>query len=216
VAALGILGGTFNPPHIGHLVCAQEARSQLGLDRVVLMPVHTPPHKEAAGDPGPEARLALCRAAIGDDPELELSELEIERGGPSYTIDTLRVLHGSREGDDLTFIVGGDMASSLPDWREPEAVLELARLAVAERDEHRRHEIAERIAALRGAAERVVFFAMPRLDISSSDVRRRIADGRPIRWLVPAAVADEIEHRGLYGAPSGKAGGTAERSEVVQ
>jgi nicotinate-nucleotide adenylyltransferase len=205
VASLGILGGTFNPPHIGHLVCAQEARSQLGLDRVLLMPVHTPPHKEAAGDPGPEARLALCRAAIGDDPELELSALEVERGGPSYTVDTLRALHGSREGDDLTFIVGGDMASSLPDWREPEAVLELARLAVAEREEHRRHEIAERIGALGAAAERVVFFAMPRLDVSSSDVRRRIAEGRPIRWLVPAAVADEIERRGLYGAPAGRA-----------
>jgi nicotinate-nucleotide adenylyltransferase len=205
MAAVGILGGTFNPPHIGHLVCAQEARSQLGLDRVLLMPVHTPPHKEAAGDPGPQARLALCRAAIADDPQLELSDLEIERGGPSYTVDTLQALHGSREGDDLTFIVGGDMASSLPDWREPEAVLELARLAVAERDEHRRHEIAERIAGLRGAAERVVFFAMPRLDISSSEVRRRIAEGRPIRWLVPAAVADEIERRGLYGAPAGRA-----------
>jgi len=205
VASVGILGGTFNPPHIGHLVCAQEARSQLGLDRVVLMPVHTPPHKAALDDPGPEARLALCQAAIAGDEELEISALEIERGGSSYTVDTLRALHGSREGDDLTFIVGGDMASSLPSWREPEAVLELARVAVAEREEHRRHEIAERLGALRGADERIVFFAMPRLDISSSDIRRRIAEGRPIRWLVPAEVCDEIERRGLYGAATGKA-----------
>ena len=205
MASVGILGGTFNPPHIGHLVCAQEARSQLGLDRVVLMPVHTPPHKEALDDPGPEVRLALCQAAIAGDEELEISALEIERGGPSYTVDTLRALHGSREGDDLTFIVGGDMASSLPSWREPEAVLELARVAVAEREEHRRHEIAERLGALRGADERIVFFTMPRLDISSSDIRRRIAEGRPIRWLVPAEVCDEIERRGLYGAATGKA-----------
>jgi nicotinate-nucleotide adenylyltransferase len=205
VASLGILGGTFNPPHIGHLVCAQEARAQLALDRVVLMPVHTPPHKEALDDPGPEVRLALCRAAAAGDEELEVSTLELERGGPSYTVDTLRALHGSREGDDLTFIVGGDMASSLPSWREPEVVLELARMAVAEREEHRRHEIAERVGALRGAPERIVFFAMPRLDISSSDVRARIAGGRPIRWLVPGAVADEIERRGLYGATAGKA-----------
>jgi nicotinate-nucleotide adenylyltransferase len=205
VASVGILGGTFNPPHIGHLVCAQEARSQLELDRVVLMPVHTPPHKEAIDDPGPEARLALCQAAIAGDDELETSALEIERGGPSFTVDTLRALHGSREGDDLTFIVGGDMASSLPSWREPEAVLELARVAVAEREEHRRQEIAERLGALRGADERVVFFTMPRLDISSSDIRRRIAEGRPIRWLVPAEVCDEIERRGLYGAATGKA-----------
>jgi nicotinate-nucleotide adenylyltransferase len=205
VASVGILGGTFNPPHIGHLVCAQEARSQLRLDRVVLMPVHTAPHKAALDDPGPEARLALCQAAIAGDEELEISALEIERGGSSYTVDTLRALHGSREGDDLTFIVGGDMASSLPSWREPEALLELARVAVAEREEHRRHEIAERLGALRGADERVVFFTMPRLDISSSDIRRRIAEGRPIRWLVPAEVCDEIERRGLYGAATGKA-----------
>jgi nicotinate-nucleotide adenylyltransferase len=205
MAEVGILGGTFNPPHIGHLVCAQEARAQLGLDRVLLMPVHTAPHKEVADDPGPEARLALCRAASAADDELEVSTLEIERGGPSYTVDTLRALHGSREGDELTFIVGGDMASSLPSWREPEAVLELARVAVAEREEHRRQEIAERVGALRGAEQRVVFFTMPRLDISSSDIRRRVAQGHPVRWLVPAGVAEEIEHRGLYGAAAGKA-----------
>jgi nicotinate-nucleotide adenylyltransferase len=205
MASVGILGGTFNPPHIGHLVCAQEARAQLALDRVILMPVHTPPHKEAIDDPGPQARLALCEAAIAADEELETSTLEIERGGPSYTVDTLRALHGSREGDDLTFIVGGDMASSLPSWREPEAVLGLARLAVAEREEHRRQEIAERLGALRGADERVVFFTMPRLDISSSDIRRRVAEGRPVRWLVPGEVCDEIERRGLYGLRTGKA-----------
>jgi nicotinate-nucleotide adenylyltransferase len=205
VASVGILGGTFNPPHIGHLVCAQEARAQLALERVILMPVHTPPHKEAIDDPGPDARLALCQAAIASDEELELSTLEIERGGPSFTVDTLRTLHGSREGDDLTFIVGGDMASSLPSWQEPEAVLELARIAVAEREEHRRHEIAERVASLRGAAEQVVFFSMPRLDISSSDIRRRIAEGRPVRWLMPGEVCDEIERRGLYGRVAGKA-----------
>jgi nicotinate-nucleotide adenylyltransferase len=205
VASVGILGGTFNPPHIGHLVCAQEARAQLALERVILMPVHTPPHKEAIDDPGPDARLALCQAAIASDEELEVSTLEIERGGPSFTVDTLRALHGSREGDDLTFIVGGDMASSLPSWQEPEAVLELARIAVAEREEHRRHEIAERVASLRGAAEQVVFFSMPRLDISSSDIRRRIAEGRPVRWLMPGEVCDEIERRGLYGRVAGKA-----------
>jgi nicotinate-nucleotide adenylyltransferase len=205
VSSVGILGGTFNPPHIGHLVCAQEARAQLALERVVLMPVHTPPHKAAVDDPGPEVRLALCQAAIAGDEDLEISTLEIERGGPSYTVDTLRALHGSHEGDDLTFIVGGDMASSLPSWREPEAVLELARVAVAEREEHRRHEIAERVRALSAAPERVVFFTMPRLDISSSDIRRRVAEGRPVRWLVPGEVADEIERRGLYGAAAGRA-----------
>src|SRR4051794_41762516 len=111
------------------------------------MPVHTPPHKEAIDDPGPDARLALCQAAIASDDELEVSTLEIERGGPSYTVDTLRALHGSREGDDLTFIVGGDMASSLPSWRGPHAVLELARGAVPPRAGHPRPGVAERVRA---------------------------------------------------------------------
>src|SRR5258705_9736133 len=120
------------------------------------MPVHTPPHKEAVDDPGPETRLALCQAAIAGDEDLEISTLEIERGGPSYTVDTLRALHGSREGDDLTFIVGGDMASSLPSWREPEAILQLARMAGAERDGLRGQEIAHRIAPRSGAGGRGV------------------------------------------------------------
>jgi nicotinate-nucleotide adenylyltransferase len=205
MASLGILGGTFNPPHIAHLVCALEARSQLGLDSVVLMPVNTPPHKEAAGDPGPEVRADLCRAAVAGEPGLEVSTLEIERGGPSYTVDTLRALHEAREGDDLTFIVGGDMAWSLPSWREPEAVLDLARIAVADRHGLHRQEIIDRLAPLPGAAERVVFFTMPRLDVSSSDLRARVAAGRPVRWLVPDGVMDEIERRGLYGATAGKA-----------
>jgi nicotinate-nucleotide adenylyltransferase len=206
MASLGILGGTFNPPHIGHLVCALEARDQLGLDSVVLMPVSAPPHKEAADDPGPEVRADLCRAAVAGEAGFEVSTLEIERGGPSYTVDTLRALHELREGDDLTFIVGGDMALSLPAWREPEAVLELARVAVAEREGLRRQEIADRIAPLSGAGGRVVFFTMPRLDVSSSDVRARIAAGRPVRWLVPDAVVDEIERQGLYVPPTPAAG----------
>ena len=169
------------------------------------MPVHTPPHKEALDDPGPEVRLALCQAAIAGDDELEVSALEVERGGPSYTVDTLRALHGSRRGrSDLhrRWRHGFEPAA---DWREPEAVLKLARVAVAEREEHRRQEIAERLGGLRGADHRIVFFTMPRLDISSSDIRRRIADGRPVRWLIPGDVGDEIERRGLYGAATGKA-----------
>src|SRR3954447_8282602 len=183
----------------------QEALDQLALERVVLIPVAHPPHKEAPEDPGADVRLELCRLATAGDERLEVSDLEIERGGASYTVDTLRALHERVPEHSLTFIIGGDMAYSLPSWREPEAVLDLARLAVAEREEHRRNEIAERVAALRGAHERLVFFTMPRLDISSSDIRRRVAERRPVRWLVPAEVADEIERRGLYGAATGRA-----------
>jgi len=194
---IGILGGTFNPPHVGHLVMAQEAYDQLGLERVVLMPVSSPPHKEALEDPGPEARLALCELAVAGDERFEVSAMEVERGGASYTVATLRELHARAPEHELTFIVGGDMAHSLPAWQEPEALLSLARLAVAEREGVRREDISRRLAPL-APPDRVVFFDMPRIDVSSSSLRRRIADGRPIRYLVPDAVAAEIEASGLY------------------
>src|SRR3954466_4288225 len=145
VAAVGILGGTFNPPHLAHLVCAQEALGQLGLDRVVLMPVSVPPHKEAEADPGGGHRHEMCRLATAKDERLGVSRLEIDREGQSYTVDTLRAIHESAPGDDLTFIVGGDMAHSLPTWREPEAVLEMATMAVAERSGTRRADIERRL-----------------------------------------------------------------------
>lgn len=198
---LGILGGTFNPPHIGHLVCAQEAFDQLALDRVVLMPAARPPHKQVAADPGAEARARLCRLAVDGDARFEVSGLELDRAGRSYTVDTLKTLHDQHPQDDLTFIVGGDMARSLPTWREPEAVLELATLAVAERAGSEREDIRGELRALGGAAaERVRFFDMPRIDVSSSQVRERVATGRPIRYLVPDAVADAIAQNGWYAA----------------
>jgi nicotinate-nucleotide adenylyltransferase len=195
---LGLLGGTFNPPHIAHLVCASEALDQLGLHRVELVPVRTPPHKEAEGDPGVDCRLELCRLAVADDDRLGVSAVEAERPGPSYTVDTLRRLHAQRPEDELTFIVGGDMARSLPRWREPEAILELAEIGVAGRDGVDREAIGDALTGLRGAPDRIRFFDMPRIDISSSEVRRRVAAGRTIRHLVPDPVAVAIERGGLY------------------
>jgi nicotinate-nucleotide adenylyltransferase len=195
---LGILGGTFNPPHLGHLVCAQEAHAQLGLDRVVLMPAHLPPHKQIApGGPDAELRFELCKLAIDDDPRLAVSRLELDREGRSYTVDTLKALHAQHPSDELTFIVGGDMARSLPTWREPEAVLALATLAVAERAGAAREDVLGELRPLAGA-ERVAFFDMPRIDVSSSLVRERVATGRPIRYLVPDVVAERIAADGLY------------------
>ncbi len=204
MTALGILGGTFNPPHLGHLIMAQEALVQLGLDRVVLMPVSAPPHKvlAAADEPGAQARLELCRLAVEGDERLAVSDLEVRRGGPSFTVDTLKELHERDPEHELTFILGGDMAHRLPSWREPEVVLSLARLAVAERKGIRREDLAARLRGLRGA-ERRVFFDMPRIDLSSSGIRERIAAGRPIRYLVPDAVGAEIAARGYYRAIAG-------------
>jgi nicotinate-nucleotide adenylyltransferase len=200
VTQVGLLGGTFNPPHIAHLVCAQEALVQLELERVLLAPVREPPHKTAQGDPGVEHRVELCRRAVAGDPRLGVTRVDADRPGRSWTVDTLRLLHADAPEDELTFIVGGDMAHSLPTWREPEAVLALAQLGVAEREGMRRADIAERLAALPGAAERVRFFDMPRLDVSSSLIRRRVAAGLPVRYLVPDAVAEHIAAHGLYRA----------------
>jgi nicotinate-nucleotide adenylyltransferase len=193
---LGLLGGTFNPPHIGHLVCATQALDELELDRVLLVPVNQPPHKAAEADPGVEHRVELCRRAVAGNEELDVSLVDAEVPGPSFTVGTLSRLHDRCPGDQLTFIVGGDMAFSLPTWREPEAILELAELGVAEREGVRRTDIAERLSGL--GTDNVRFFDMPRLDISSSQIRRMVAGGRSIRYLVPDAVADYIEHEGLY------------------
>ncbi len=198
MARIGILGGSFNPPHLAHLVCASEAASQLALHRVLLAPVALPPHKQPEHDPGPQERLELCRLAVAGDERLDVCDLEVRRGGPSYTVDTLRELHAQTPEDDLTFIVGGDIALGLPSWREPRAVLGLATLAVAERAGTASEDVAERLRASFPDAPRPVFFEMPRLDISSSQIRRRVADGRSIRYLVPDAVAERIARGGLY------------------
>jgi nicotinate-nucleotide adenylyltransferase len=195
VAQVGLLGGTFNPPHLAHLVCAQEALLQLELDRVLLVPVGIAPHKAVEAEPGVEHRVAMCEAAVAGDERLGVSRADVNRDGPSYTVDLLRALSGP---DELTFIIGGDMAYSLPTWRDPEGVLALARIGVAEREGVRRADISERLAGLARAAERVCFFDMPRLDISSSLIRRRAATGRPVRYLVPDAVVAYIERERLY------------------
>jgi nicotinate-nucleotide adenylyltransferase len=198
VARVGILGGTFNPPHLAHLVCASEAAAQLRLDRVLLTPVAMPPHKDTQMDPGPEERLELCRLAIQGDERLAVCDLEVSRGGPSYTVDTLRALHERDPEDQLTFILGGDIALGFPTWHEPEAVLGLATLAVAERAGARRADVAERLEEAFPGQGTLEFFDMPRIDISSSEVRHRVAGGRSIRYLVPDLVADRIEQGRLY------------------
>jgi nicotinate-nucleotide adenylyltransferase len=199
VARIGILGGTFNPPHLAHLICGQEAYVQLSLDRVLLIPAGHPPHKPNLRDePGAEHRLELCRRAIGADQRFQVSDIEIRREGPSYTVDTLRTLHSLEPDSELFLIVGGDVAAGLPSWREPEQVLSLATLAVAKRRGTSRGAIDAALAELEGG-ERAEFFRMPRVGISSTDIRRRVQLQEPIRYLVPDAVASSIDEHRLYG-----------------
>jgi nicotinate-nucleotide adenylyltransferase len=195
---LGILGGTFNPPHLGHLVCAQEAYLQLRLHRVMLVPARTPPHKPVEDEPGAEHRFELCRLAVDGDPRFAVSDLEMTRPGTSFTVDTLDQLHSQAPDSELFLIVGGDVAAGLPRWREPERVLSLATLAVAKRRGTARASIDAALHELPGG-ERTEFFQMPRIGISSTMVRTRVRSGQPIRYIVPDAVARYIEKHRLYG-----------------
>ena len=179
-------------------MCAQEAHRQLELELVLFVPVGRPPHRELEQDPGADARLALCDRAVAADERFALSRVEVDREGPSYMADTLRALAEGSPGDELVLILGADQASALVGWHEPEAVLELATVAVAAREGMERESVLRRVEPLAGH-ERIEFFEMPRVDISSSMVRERIASGRPIRYLVPRKVADHVEAEGLYG-----------------
>jgi nicotinate-nucleotide adenylyltransferase len=191
---------------------------------VLLVPAYEPPHKEVEADPGVEHRVELCRLAVAGDPRFAVSRVEADIPGRSFTVDTLKRLHETDPADELTFIVGGDMACSLPTWREPESVLSLATLGVAEREGVQRADITERLAGLAGT-DRIRFFDMPRLDISSSLIRHRVAAGLPVRFLVPEAVEAYIQRAGLYGAippglprgatPIGGAARTASATEAT-
>ncbi len=196
---VGILGGAFNPPHIGHLVCAQEAYLQLELETVVFLPMGIAPHREIEQDPGAEVRLRMTDEAISTDDRFALSRYEVDRPERSYTVDTLRAFRDRSPGDELVLILGGDQAATLPSWREPDELLRLASVAVAARTNWSRERVDAALAGLPGA-EAVIFFEMPRVDVSSSLVRERARAGKPIRYLVPDKVAGFIAAQSLYGA----------------
>ena len=197
MSSVGLFGGSFNPPHLGHLICAQEAAEQLALDRVVLIPLHTPTDHDLPADPGPQARLALCEAAAGESKLLSVSAIEVERGGMTYSIDTLRTWRDTKPDDELTLIVGNDVAAQFSSWRDPAEVLELTRLAVVSRDGESEQLISEELSAGFPDSD-VTAVTMPRVDISSTLVRDRISAGRSIDYLVPGPVASLIGDEGWY------------------
>jgi nicotinate-nucleotide adenylyltransferase len=199
VAAIGVLGGAFNPPHIGHLVLAQEAASQLGLSAVLLVPAGEAPHKRIEPEPGRDVRLAMARLAAATDPTLEASDVETSREGPSFTFRTLELLSDARPNDELVFLMGADVAASLESWRDPQRLLELARLGIAARPGNVLDEAEAALERL-GGNERAEIVKMPEIGVSSTGIRRRVAAGRPIRHLVPDAIVDFIDERGLYRA----------------
>lgn len=167
-----------------------------------MMPMGQAPHREIDPEPGAGVRVELCRLAVAGSDWLDVSELETGREGPSYTADTLAALHEQSPGDELTLILGADQAAHLASWHEPQRVLELARVAVAAREGMEREAVLRRLHAVDRAGT-IEFFEMPRIDISSTLVRERAAEGRPLGYLVPEAVAAVVADRGLYAAGVG-------------
>lgn len=195
--AHGIFGGTFDPIHLAHLAVAEAARDDLGLASVTFIPAGVPPHKVGRRITAAHHRAAMVEAAIADNPGFRISRVEIEREGPSYTVDTLERLVVAGEGP-LALIMSMDSYLDLPTWREPERVLDLAALVVAPRDGVEPAGREFLAAHVPGAAARVVFLAGPHLRLSASELRDRAAVGRSLRYLVPDAVAAYIGDHGLY------------------
>lgn len=190
---VAVFGGAFDPPHLGHVALVRAALAQFGFERVLVMPAGDPPHK-AVLTPA-EIRAHLAEIAFAGIARVEISPIELEPGGPRYTIETLR--HLSESCDELALIVGADQLVGFLGWREPEAILELASLAVASRSGYDDEELQPVLAKL-ARPERVTFFPIPAHPISSNEIRARVRDSLPIDDLVPSAVAAEINRLGLY------------------
>ena len=197
---LGILGGSFNPIHYGHLLMAEWCREAAQLDQVWFMPVATAPHKRAVAAPG-EVRAALIEAAIADNPAFQASRLELDRGGLSYTVDTLRALARQRPEAECFLLLGADMLADLPNWREPEEICRLASILAVRRSDAPEPDfepLRTLVAGDRLEHLRQQQVAMPLVDLSSTEIRRRVAAGQSLRYQTPPAVIELIARHGLY------------------
>lgn len=193
---IGVMGGTFDPIHMGHLVTADEARHAFALDEVIFVPAGRPWQKEAADVSTPEDRYRMTLIATAADPGFGVSRVEIERDGPSYAIDTLRALKAAHRGAELFFITGADAILQILTWKDPGKVLAEARFIAATRPGYDLERLEKELPE--GLEERVITLEIPALAISSTDIRRRVGEGRPIAYLVPPGIAAYIQKAGLY------------------
>jgi nicotinate-nucleotide adenylyltransferase len=206
--SLGVFGGTFDPIHLAHLAVAQEAAETLGLEQVAFIPAGRPPHKPGREITPAEHRLAMLELAITGNDRFTVDRLELDRAGPSYTVDTLEALCASRDAaglaSDLVLILSAEAFLDFMSWRTPRRILELASVVVAPRDgfpDAGPDFLAARLPDRPDLAERATFLDSPRLRLSASELRARAAAGRSLRYLVPDAVAAYIGDHGLYRNP---------------
>ena len=199
VSRLGLLGGTFDPPHYGHLVLAETARVQLGLDRVLFVVAGLPPHKPGRPITPDSHRLAMVETAIVGNSAFAISRVDLDRPGPHYTVETLFLLRREYPEAEPFFLIGGDSLAQFLNWRDPAGILGQARLAVMPRPGYE-PDLAALERALPGMDGRLAWLDAPFLDISASDLRRRVRQGLPIRYLVPPPVEVYIREHRLYRA----------------
>lgn len=185
---IGVLGGTFDPIHVGHLAVASEVCHALDLDRVLLVPALRQPFKDSDGHATPQQRLEMCRRAVAADDRIEVSDVDIVRGDVTYTVDTLTDLAAAYPDAELFFIAGADAIARLSEWREPERLVAMARFVAVARPGHD--------SPTSGVPEIVV--DVPQMGVSSTEVRRRRRTGAPVRYLVPDSVAEYIIQHSLY------------------
>jgi nicotinate-nucleotide adenylyltransferase len=198
---VGVFGGTFDPVHLGHLILAEQCREQAALDQVLFVPAALPPHKQEQTLTPFEKRVEMLSLAISGQPAFRMDELEKDRSGPSYTVNTLTQLQQARPDDELCFILGSDSLHDLPLWYQPRRLLELATLLVVTRADWPAFSAQELKQSLQLAEDfplRYKIVEAPLITIASRDIRRRIAEGRSVRYMIPRAVEAYSEDKGLY------------------
>jgi nicotinate-nucleotide adenylyltransferase len=195
---IGLFGGTFDPPHLGHLILASEAYSQLGLDRLLWILTPDPPHKQDQVITSVEHRLAMVNLAIKDNPRFELSRVELDRPGPHYTLDTVEAISEKYPEADITPVIGGDSLRDLPKWHKPKELLYACHWVGVMRRPGEEPDLRELERELPGISSKVHYVDAPLLEIASREIRSRVAEGRPYRYYLPEQVFDYINEHDLY------------------
>ncbi len=196
---IGIFGGTFDPPHLGHLILASEARQQLSLDQILFVLTPYPPHKTEKKISPTKARLAMLYAAIEDNPKFILSKVEIDRPSPHYTVDTVKLLKKEYPKDDLVYLMGGDSLKDLPiDWHQPKEFVEACDFIGIMRRPKDGLDLGIIVDQIPELKDKIELMDAPLLDISSRQIRKRAFEGRPFRYYIPERVLDVIHSLGLY------------------
>lgn len=195
---IGIFGGTFDPPHMGHLILAMECQYQLGLDRLLWVPTQSPPHKQDQHIISIAVRLQLVQAAIAGNPCFEISRIEIDRPAPQYAYETVQLLTERHPEDEICYLIGGDSLNDFPEWRSPDILIRLCHCLGVMRRPGQLHDLPALEQRLPGISGKLRFVNTPMLEISSTVIRANIQQGRPYRYYVPEAVFQIIEQNGYY------------------